>query len=436
MKKTFNSLKLIFSESAYRYIAIGVSLVVTYIFYWLFYKTTTIPMFLEMIKAGDFGQYSYAYGMTYIITTFLIIIFSGVSAASAVWLFNHSKLSKGKSIGANMGGFAAAMLGMGCPVCGAFLLSAIGFTGGLSIFPLQGLELKFVSLGLLMGSTMYAGRKAQNHVTCNNCNNVSSSHIKTANAYPEKTALPNKSFVILPLQKIFVFTLAVLFLFNQILIGQVSAGMGLRPGNSVLGLGTSVVNSLFGVKTAGATTIIAPKLNPDGRTTSLVEQPTITEVPGNPNTKDPVADAKFVMTPTGKPFYAPDDISFNDPINAQNKWGAYKDSINLTGDLQARYNDLINTFTCNYCCGGPTNVTVIARCGCRHAKAWSGFFKYMLQTYGDKYTNEQLRGEAYRWSGIWYPKGVLEDYLLATGKGDVLGHTTHGGAGADGRHGL
>lgn len=60
----------------------------------------------------------------------------------------------------------------------------------------------------------------------------------------------------------------------------------------------------------------------------------------------------------------------------------------------------------------------------------------MLQTYGDKYTNEQLMGEAYRWTGIWYPKGVLEDYLLATGKGDVLGHQTHGGAGSDGRHGL
>lgn len=91
---------------------------------------------------------------------------------------------------------------------------------------------------------------------------------------------------------------------------------------------------------------------------------------------------------------------------------------------------------CSYCCGGPTSVTTINRCGCAHARAVQGFFKYMLQNYGDKYSDDQLLGEGHRWYAIWYPKGMLEDYLLATGKGDVLGHQTHGGAGADGRHGL
>ena len=60
----------------------------------------------------------------------------------------------------------------------------------------------------------------------------------------------------------------------------------------------------------------------------------------------------------------------------------------------------------------------------------------MLEKYGDTYSDDQLFGEAYRWQAVWYPSGVVEDYLLATGRGDVLGHKTHGGAGADGRHGL
>ena len=263
-----------------------------------------------------------------------------------------------------------------------------------------------------MGSTAYASRKVQQTLECEDCNDI-----------------PKRSVIILPLEKIFIFGLAALFLLNQLLIGQITASMGITSKGNL-------VASLFHIKTASTMTIIAPKLNPDGKTTSLVEQPTISEVSANPNTGNALSDAKVVMIATGKPFYAPDDIAFDDPINAQKKWGAFENSITLTGNLQNRYNQLINTFTCNYCCGGPTNVTVIARCGCRHAKAWSGMFKYMLQNYGDKYTNEQLKGEAYRWTGIWYPKGVLEDYLLATGKGDVLGHQAHGGAGADGRHGL
>lgn len=347
-----------------------------------------------------------------------------------VWLFKHSKMSKNKSIGANMGGLAAAMFGMGCPVCGAFLLSLFGVAGGLTVFPLQGLELKFLALGLLVGSTVYAARKVDTALTCGSgeCNDIPNRIV--SNQPTISTTMPAGQEVrFVPLEKIFTSVLIILFLVNQFLISSVSVATGASPSAGFVG-------ALFGIKTAAAATIIAPKLNPDGRTTSLVEQPTITEVPANPNSGDPVADAKAVMFPTGKPFYAPDDISFDDPINAQNKWGAYKNNIALTGELQNRYNQLTNSFSCNYCCGGPNNVTVIARCGCAHAKAWSGFFKYMLQNYGDKYSNEQLKGEAYRWTGIWYPKGVLEDYLLATGKGDVMGHDTHGGAGADGRHGL
>ncbi len=60
----------------------------------------------------------------------------------------------------------------------------------------------------------------------------------------------------------------------------------------------------------------------------------------------------------------------------------------------------------------------------------------MIVTYGDKYSDAQLKGEASYWGVIWYPKGYLEDYLLATGNVNVMGHATHGGAGSDGMHGL
>lgn len=421
MNQVLKALKIIFQQSFYRNVAIVTSIIVAYLSYWLLSQTTTIQTFIEMTRNGDFGENSLLYGITYIVTTLLIIGLSSVSVAVMLWLFIHSKLSKGKTLTTNLGGFTAGMLGMGCPVCGAFLLSLVGIAGGLTLLPLQGLELKFLSLGLLTASTVYASRKVNESLYCEDCNDIRGHQVQTAT--PTNT-------IVLPLQKVFVFILAGLFLLNQFLIGQVTANMGMTY------LSSNFVGQLFGIKIAAAATIIAPKLNPDGKTTTLVEQPTITEVLANPNTGDALADAKMVMMATGKPFYAPDDISFDDPINAQKKWGAFENNITISGDLEARYQKLILTMVCSYCCGGPTNVTTINRCGCAHAKAVRGFFKFMLQNYGNKYIDDQLLGEAHRWYAIWYPKGMLEDYLLATGKGDVIGHQTHGGAGSDGRHGI
>lgn len=215
---------------------------------------------------------------------------------------------------------------------------------------------------------------------------------------------------------------------NQIMIASISPkSAGASP--------LASVRSMLGIKAASAMTIIAPTINADGKTTTLVEQPTISEVPASPKSGDALADAKVVMLGAGSPPYAPDGISFSDPVTAQNKWGNYE-SMELTGELLSQYNAMTNQLPCSYCCGEPGNITRNRNCGCAHAKAARGFFKYMLQTYGAKYTESQLFGEAFRWQAIWYPKGAVEDYLLATGNVNVIGHATHGGAGADGMHGL
>lgn len=377
------------------------------------------------MQNGDFGQYSILYGIIYIITTILIIILSGISVATALWLFRHSKLNQTGNVTANLGGFIAAAFGTGCPVCGAFLLSAIGVVGGLSVFPLQGLELKFLSLGLLVGSLAYGISKVQAAIHCKDCNDISHS----AKSFVAKQE-GRQRLVILPLKNILVFSLAGLFLINQILMAQVAASFGMISQKGF-------VAKLLGIQTKTSYTIIAPKINPDGKTTSLFEWPTITQVLANPNSGNALSDAKVVMIATGKPFYAPDDIVFDDPINAQKKWGAYESSIKLTPEQETRYQKIISTMmTCSYCCGAPNNVTMVKNCGCAHAKAVRGFYRSMIQNYGDKYSDEQLVGESHRWYALWYPKGMLEDYLLATGNESALPHNSHGGAGSDGRHGI
>jgi len=425
MNNILTSLKIIFRESFYRHVAFFTTLAFSYLSYWLFYKTTTVQTFLENMKNGDFGEYSILYGITYVATSILIILLSGISVATALWLYRHSRLSQTKNIGANFGGLLAAAFSMGCPVCGAFLLSAIGLIGGLSVFPLQGLELKFLSLGLLAGSLFYGISKVKTAMHCKDCNDISHNY----KSFVARQGA-QKRFVILPLQNILVFSLAGLFLVNQLLMVQVAAIFGMSSQKGF-------VAKLLGIQTKTSYTIIAPKVNPDGKTTSLVEWPTITEVLANPNSGNALSDAKVVMIATGKPFYASGDVSFDDPINAQKKWGVFETSIKLSTEEEARYQKLISTMmTCSYCCGGADNVTMNKNCGCAHAKAVRGFYRFMIQNYGDKYSDEQLVGESHRWYALWYPKGMLEDYLLATGNEVALPHKSHGGAGSDGKHGL
>ncbi|MBU0978546.1 MAG: hypothetical protein ABIJ03_03370 [Patescibacteria group bacterium] len=220
-----------------------------------------------------------------------------------------------------------------------------------------------------------------------------------------------------PPANVFVWLLIIIFLLNQLMIANVTMVMGMKNSTSM--------------------TIIAPKLNADGKTTSLFEWSTISQVMASPQSGDALADAKVVMTATGQPFYAPDNISFDDPINAQKKWGVYETSIRLQTEEEARYQKLVTLLmTCSYCCGGPNNVTMVKNCGCAHAKAVRGFYRYMIQNYGDQYSDEQLVGESHRWYALWYPKGMLEDYLLMTGNEGALPHTAHGGSGTEGRHGI
>lgn len=418
-KNIITAIKTVFEDRSSWNIALLSGAILAYVYYLLLSQVTTLPNFLAMAQNGEFGENGILYAVVYWSTTIATIIFFGLSAAILAWLWRHSKLQRLMAGGSNALGVFAGALGSSCPVCGAFLLNAIGISSGVAAMPLQGLEFKFASLGLMVGSTIFASRKVNQAADCEECDDIS--------AHRSTNTKSQKKIVVLSLEKVLVLVLVGLFVVNQTLISQTAA---------VSGLPTGGIGRLLGIKTASAMTIIAPKLNADGKTTSLVEHPTISEVAANPKSGDILADAKVVMQASGKPFYAPDDISFDDPINAQKKWGAFETSITLSGDLESRYQKLISTMVCSYCCGGPTSVTTINRCGCAHAKAVRGLFKYLLQNYGSEYTDDQLLGEAHRWYGIWYPKGMLEDYLLATGNSQVLPHKTHGGAGADGMHGL
>ena len=188
--------------------------------------------------------------------------------------------------------------------------------------------------------------------------------------------------------------------------------------------------------------IIGPQLNPDGRTTKLVEWPTISETPPPKITGNPTQDAIAVVVPTGTPSYALEGpgvekikgVTFDDPITSQKVWASLLGSrrfgtanaIQLTPEEEQRWKKLTSVFTCDFCCGGPNSVTTINRCGCGHSSAWQGMAKFFIKYY-PQYSDEQILGEMTKWKGLWYPQGMIQDYLVYTGQ-QPASILTHGGS--------
>jgi len=238
----------------------------------------------------------------------------------------------------------------------------------------------------------------------------------------------------------FVSLVAVLILFNQFQISQVSAFVSGTP-SAVTSFVKSVSTPLkLGSGKSGA--VIGPQINSDGRTTHLVEWQTISETPSAKSTGNPTNDAIAAVIPTGTPFYVLEGpgsekiagITFDDPIISQKVWATLLGSkrfgtanaIELTPEENARWEKIISLFTCDYCCGGPNSVTTINACGCAHAFAWQGMAKFFIK-YHPKYTDEQIMGEMTKWKAIWYPKGMIQDYLVYNGQQDAS-TLTHGGS--------
>jgi len=212
---------------------------------------------------------------------------------------------------------------------------------------------------------------------------------------------------------------AVLILFNQIQLFQVSnmlgGGGGLKsfiPGASFAG----------GDKTTYAPVLLAAGESPvlQGYSTKVKQLPTISSSVQKPKTGDVAQDTLNMLVPTGQPEYGAEaQVSFDDPILSQKNWGSYEGSITLTGDQQTRYDKIVGSFTCDYCCGSAQRPTIITHCGCAHARAWRGMAKWFISKYGDKYSDEQIMGELSKWKALWYPgptvKRVIEEQSLSGG---------------------
>jgi hypothetical protein len=127
----------------YGSIGLTASLFLFLIFYWSLSLNSSIYSLINNTKGEP------VYLWVYALLTFGTIFLFSVNAVLFVYRWRkfgppRLKVQGGSGLGALVGVAASA-----CPVCGSVLLSAIGIAGGLAVFPLQGLELKALSFGLM-----------------------------------------------------------------------------------------------------------------------------------------------------------------------------------------------------------------------------------------------------------------------------------------------
>ena len=136
----------------------GISLGVLYYFLTLEMALTHFSIEIELLPF---------YMTASIGLTGIVAVLAGINIALVAYNIKtqRNKNMKKSGTSAVLGGALTAFT-PGCPACTTSLSAVLGIVGGLAIFPLQGLELKLISIGALTFSIWWAMRNINNATCC------------------------------------------------------------------------------------------------------------------------------------------------------------------------------------------------------------------------------------------------------------------------------
>lgn len=134
-----------FSNPFFLYVPLGIvsSLALSIVLYWALLLNSNITSFINNTKTEP------VYLTIYALLTLGIIVLFGINVPLLVHRIRKYGFPRLRNQAGTGAGALVGIAASSCPICGSLLLSAIGVTGGLAAFPLQGLELKGLSFGLM-----------------------------------------------------------------------------------------------------------------------------------------------------------------------------------------------------------------------------------------------------------------------------------------------
>jgi hypothetical protein len=146
----------VLKQPFYALIASSVSLGLGSLYYLLTLSVMPAPKVIEML------------GLPYLAAsiglTFATAILAGINIALLVFKIKGSQLITVKGSGTTAFGSSLMAFTPGCPACTTPLAAVLSTVGGLAIFPLQGLELKLMSLAALSYSIYWVLKGLQHKV--------------------------------------------------------------------------------------------------------------------------------------------------------------------------------------------------------------------------------------------------------------------------------
>lgn len=127
----------------YGLIGIISSLALFLVFYWSLRLNSSIYNLVNLTKSQPL------YLIPYIILTLGTVVLFGIDIPLLIYRWRKYGRPTLKNQAGTWFGSIVGIAASACPICGSLILSAIGIAGGLAAFPLQGLELKALSFGLM-----------------------------------------------------------------------------------------------------------------------------------------------------------------------------------------------------------------------------------------------------------------------------------------------
>ncbi|MBS3101937.1 hypothetical protein J4458_00640 [Candidatus Woesearchaeota archaeon] len=387
------SIEILKREESKKILLISITaFLIVYSFLYGFWKIPIIDFGINRLSGIGFFDYLFVIAVSALTSIFL-----------SLFLYERrSKLASASSIGGVGGGFAG-IVGAICPVCQSIGIVAFGSTllniPTAFLTPYLGF-LKVASIGLL-GMAVYFKADSIHSKKCKSCEVKVERHDKNKEMFLYKNNIAFGSLVVLTL----------LLVFNNLMIPKAFATTAL---SSVSG-GTANLGSFeYGPKITLKPMPLAQGEQPaiQGYRSKVKPIPTISELQMKPLTGNAAQDLVNNVVPSGTPWYGQQaGVSFDDPITAQNLWAKGR-AIQLSPQEEQRWGRIVNSFTCDYCCGSPQNPTIITRCGCAHSLAAQGMAKWFIKNYGSSYSDEEIYGEMARWYALWYPGPTVKRILL------------------------
>jgi len=158
------TVKDILRQKSFGSIAVISGVLLGIAYYFLTLSSATTHFQIDMVVSP--GYIAASIGLT-----FVVAILGGTNIALVVYNIKTQRMNLQKGGSSAIFGGALAAFTPGCPACTTSLTAVLGIVGGLAIFPLQGLELKFVSIAALSFSIWWAMRNINKASCCTMENN-------------------------------------------------------------------------------------------------------------------------------------------------------------------------------------------------------------------------------------------------------------------------